>query len=519
MSALTQKQFAKIILALIAIHLAIVLPLAYILNIWSDEASTLYATQRGFWVAFQTAAIEQKQAPLYFWLLSLWRYLNDSIFFARLFSIVCSVASIWLFSGLTKRIFSSKTAVRSTAFFALHPILIWASLETRVYALVILLSITLISLFLRGFWETGENKLMPKLWLTLLAIIALYTNYYLGFVLAGLLVALLVTRQWRPALSYIMLMMIAAVAFLPMVVMVRSELISRSTSFTEPSSLTTGLRTIWSSVVTYILPADTLPGGDESTLSIVRLWTVRFAVALTGVVTLFRWRRASAQTIALGAILGTVLAFMLLAYFLVGSWLIELRHATVFFAPLILFLTSLISDIFQPADEAAVLAGRTYVPALAAVVLSFFTYSLVSMYPGLTKPGNWEQVAKYVEQHETSDQPIIIFHTYEALALPYYYRGKNKIYPDERFFDFDIGSDTAERIEKRTAFTISKIPRDAPELWLVTSDECDRAGVCESFNNFVDSNYDRISVTDLRDRKVTLLRKKTDETALASRIP
>jgi hypothetical protein len=85
------------LLPLIALHLAVTLPLAYLLNIWVDEASTLYTTENGFSSALQNALAQEKQAPLYFWVLSLWRALNGSVFFARLLSIIFSVAAIIVF--------------------------------------------------------------------------------------------------------------------------------------------------------------------------------------------------------------------------------------------------------------------------------------------------------------------------------------------------------------------------------------------------------------------------------------
>src|SRR5690349_20813504 len=61
------------------LHLLITLPLAYVLNIWADEASTLYTTEHGFFYAFRSALADEKQAPLYFWFLSLWREIDASI--------------------------------------------------------------------------------------------------------------------------------------------------------------------------------------------------------------------------------------------------------------------------------------------------------------------------------------------------------------------------------------------------------------------------------------------------------
>src|SRR5262245_20629062 len=119
---------------LIGLHLAIAVPLALYLNIWADEASSLYSTEHGFLNAFQNAAAFERQAPLYFWILALWRDLNGSIFFARIPSIAASVLSIWLLARFATRYLPGWRAVAVTAFIALHPILIWASTEIRGYA-------------------------------------------------------------------------------------------------------------------------------------------------------------------------------------------------------------------------------------------------------------------------------------------------------------------------------------------------------------------------------------------------
>ena len=42
-----------------------------------------------------------------------------------------------------------------------------------------------------------------------------------------------------------------------------------------------------------------------------------------------------------------------------------------------------------------------------------------------------------LEQRETANQPIIVFTTFDAIALSYNYKGANKILPDEKFFAAD----------------------------------------------------------------------------------
>ena len=493
---------------LIFIHLLIALPLAYYLNIWTDEASTLYATQNGFSVAFQTAVIEQKQAPLYFWVLSLWRQVSESIFFARLFSILCSVAAIWLFAKLADRIMRPKAALLATAFFALHPFLFWASVEIRVYSLVILLSLGLIYTFLDAFWDNAENRIAPIVRFGILSVIALYTNYYLGPLLVGFLIPLIIYRRWRAVANYLATMAAVGLLFLPMILFVRSEMNARSSVFIEDRSVISGLKILWNHVLTYLLPTEIFSTGVTSAAAIVRLWLVRVLLVIIAGFVIARRRLVSGHTIMLATTVATILAFLLVAYFIVGSWLVAIRHASLLFPPLILFFASLLNDLFGE-DEKSRNVFRLAAPAFAAIVLACFTYTLVNLYPHLAKRGDWARVGQFIEKNETPDQPIVVFHTYDALALQYHYRGSNRILPDERYFEFDFGTPTPEFVAKRTAYTLSKIPKDSPEIWLLMNDECRTPGICESFEEYIAANYMVVTEQSFFGQKAYLLRKRS----------
>lgn len=496
---------------LIACHLLVVLPLAWHLNIWSDEASSLYSTESiGF--AFQNAASVERQAPLYFWILSLWRSVNGSIFFARGLSIIFSVGAIWLFAGLTQRVLKSRRAsLLATAFFALHPIMIWASTEVRVYALVILLSIGLLRLFFDAFFEgpnaeTQRSQRNARLFFLLLCIVALYTNYYLGFLLVGMFVALAVTGRWRSATHYLATMAATALAVSPLAFAFRTQFSVNTADIGEAPSLIDGVRHIWNHVLTFILPADVRPGYEATTVGLVRLWIVRVGLATTAVVAGIRWRRISAHTIALGAVSATIFAGLLTAYFFVGGPLVELRHASVLFAPLILFLASLIADAYGRQEHTG---AWKYAATLAGVlVLWFFWYAVGGMYPTWAKNGDWDRVGAYIQQNEKPGQPIVVFHTYDALVMPYEYHGVNRVVPDERFFDFDFGIPTPERVKQRTEFTISKVPADAAEIWVIANDECKQPGVCEEFQKFLNDNYQVVEQREFYRNNITLLRKR-----------
>ncbi|HYP50856.1 MAG TPA: hypothetical protein VEQ34_07940, partial [Pyrinomonadaceae bacterium] len=93
---------------LVAAHLAVAIPLAWVLNLWIDEAWTMQTTARGVGYALSEGVSGERQAPLYFVLLAVWRFFDESLFFARLFSILCTAASVFVFDRIADRIFAGK---------------------------------------------------------------------------------------------------------------------------------------------------------------------------------------------------------------------------------------------------------------------------------------------------------------------------------------------------------------------------------------------------------------------------
>jgi hypothetical protein len=191
----------------------------------------------------------------------------------------------------------------------------------------------------------------------------------------------------------------------------------------------------------------------------------------------------------------------------VGPTYIAIRHASVLFAPLILFVASIVSDVFKEKSETTV---RTTTFAVGLTVLISFSYSLITLYPNTTKRGDWERVGAFIEQNESPGQPIIVFTVFDALALPYHYHGVNKILPNERFFEFEpeaaIGS--ADSLKGQTDFAISEIPPDAQHIWLAVNEKCLITEACVPLENFVHSNYTIEIEKEFYLEKLFLLKKK-----------
>lgn len=504
----------KIILILIFLHLAIALPLAWQVNIWADEASTLYTTQDGFMRAFQNLFSDEKQAPLYFLLLSLWRKISDSVFFARLFSVVFSLLSIGAFARLAQRIWEEKTALFLTALFALHPYLFWASLEIRLYSLIIFITCLLFSFFYDGFLsdadvsrsssnssEGAKAQSRARDFYVLTAILALYTNYYLGFLLVGAFAALLVVRRFREAKSYFMRMLVVGVAMLPLFYIINLQFSDRVATFQAEKSLLEGVRILWNHFLTFVLPTEIYSPEESTAFSIIRLWIVR--VSMLGILIVLiknKFKDFDKTSVAFGTLAAVCGAFLLFVYFQLGAMYVEIRHAAIYFVAIFIFVAALLVKI---------LPRKSWIFA-AVLYFVFFTYAIAAMYPNMTKRGDWARVAAFIAQNEAPGQPIVLMPAYEALALPVYYHGANKILPDERYFSFFTEAEPGNVNAFRTQieFVIGKIPPDAAEIWLLTDENCAVGQSCEPLENFVAANYTIVLEKDFYKEKVRLLRRK-----------
>ncbi len=490
----------KFILLLIFLHLVITLPLAYVLNAWADEASTLATTENGFLPTFANF-YNEKQAPLYFLLMGLWREINSSIFFARLFSIICSALAIWFFFGLAKKLFSEKASFFITAVFALHPFLIWASLEIRVYSLVILLSIVLLNLFYEGFLNRREEETQKfQVFYILTAIFALYANYYFGFLLVGNFCALLVLKRWHAARIYFWQMMIVGIALLPLAWLVNLQFAGRAAVFQEEKSLAEGIRILWSHFLTFVLPTEIYPAADASYFSIFRVWLVRLGILAVIIAFIKKRGKLDEKTPAFGAIVFVINLFLLAVYFVLSSEIVAIRHAAVLFVPLLIFIGLILTKILPPKSWIAV----------AILLTIFFSYSIASLYPNLAKRGDWARVAAFIEQNEKPNQPILVLQTYDVLSLRAHYRGANRILPDEKILDWGLedGFGSPQTFTRQIEFIISKIPPEAEEIWLATDESCQTTKACQPLENFIEANYTVIQEKDFYLEKVRLLRKK-----------
>jgi hypothetical protein len=377
---------------------------------------------------------------------------------------------------------------------------------------VILLSILLLKLFSEGFLEEENVSAKPtnsllkaRIFYTIVAVVALYTNYYLGFVLVGNFAALLISKRWKCTKTYFALMLIVGALFLPLVWIIKQQFAMNTGGFTEEKSIAEAVKILWQNNSNLIFPMDLASDSQPSIVSIIRIWFLRFSFAAVAFY-LFKnkFRALNEKVLITGASAFVIGSYLILAYFTLGAEFVASRHFAVFFAPLVLFLGVLLTSVFP----------RKSLLVFAVLLAILFPYSKIyKQFPNFAKRGDWTRVARFIEENEKPNQPIIVFQNYDALTLPFHYRGVNKILPDEKFFAWQpedsMTSENAFRYQ--IAFVVSKIPADAAEIWLATEGICQDAKkypACRPLEDFVEANYTVIETKDFYMERVRLLRKK-----------
>ena len=185
-----------------------------------DEEYALASTAHGLGYALHRAFYYELQAPVWFGLVALWRGLDPSVAFARLFSILCATATCFALRAIALRLRPRLDPLPFVALVALNPFFIYAALEVRVYAFAMLLSALGWIAFYDGYLA-GEDR-GARLRFALLALLGIYAFYYLGFALLGCVAALLVARRFAALRAFLIVAASVAFASVPALLVVRS---------------------------------------------------------------------------------------------------------------------------------------------------------------------------------------------------------------------------------------------------------------------------------------------------------
>jgi mannosyltransferase len=470
--------------------LALALPLAYALNIWQDETYTLHTTSGSLAYAFRESLAFEQNAPLYFVLLTLWRHLDASIFFLRLFSAACAAATVLLVPSLARRYLPSVDPMLPTLLTAWNPFLIWAAVEMRVYALIILISSLLLLAFHEAFLRPRVRAPAAAVYALCVAV-ALYTQYYLAFLVAAQGIVLLryaPRHVWRFALAA----GAGAAVFTPMILVVLAQVHNFRGAFTPPSSILDATTTLASIVARYLLP-----------LLVPHAKLVYAALAIGFAALCILRRRSFTKGGASHLLLIATIALLLFATAVYAAGVHVLnRHAASLYVPATLGVFSALTFLRPGLRERATTAWF-------CVAMLASTIALAQTYAPLAKPGDWLRATAYLRAHERPGEPIVVFEAENALPLAYYYHGPNTITAIPHAVDFRHYDVTRFVVHDEAELRVS-LPR-ARELWLVTAGECASANIafgCPVVERTVAADYRVEDDAAFFGSRVRLLRAK-----------
>ncbi len=466
-----------VVLLLVLLHLAVTLPLALILNVWIDEAYSLHTTAGSLGDTFLKAIGFEQQAPAYFLLLDLWRRVSPTPFFARLLSVVCIAATLLVAATISRRVFPGWSPAWLVGFLAFNPVLVWAAVEIRPYPLAILAAALVLAAYFATTAETGVAPRGNQVLLMMAAVLALYTQYYLGILLAALAVGLLVTGRTRALARYATAMAGAFLLCLPIAIWLPGQLGSLRGISTDSLNLREAAGFGINAVSVALLPGyELLDRATSASMHQLALWGARIVFVLAaatllavsgGLGRLFRNQRVMSMW---ATFLTCAAAFPAVAFVTGSGFMAQRRYWS--------YLALLGGVVLMSIAWAT--GHRKVLGVVLGLTIAFNVVVLIDVYSPLAKDGDSKRVARFLEDHERPHEPILVFPNDLALPLRMYYSGVNRILPVPREVSLEIYDprNTAIRSEDELARFLDGIdPGPSGGLWLVRQDVTGYRGV------------------------------------------
>lgn len=472
-------------------HALVASILAAMLNVWIDECYTLDTISRTIRYAWNQALHFESQPPGYFIALTLWYRIAGTVFFARLFSILCTVGTILAAQRLSLRCFGDRVPSWLVPLLvAVQPLTLLAAVEARRYALVLVFTCALLLVFPSAFPPSRGRAPTWNAAYACVALAALYVDYFTAFVLAAQTGLLVVRRRWRDVKGQVSILVLVAGACLPLMFDVTDQLrVYEGLESTSASQLASTAR-----YVSYALE-------NLGATQWLRSWNRPAKLLLLVVLVYMLWKYAAgvkadpARTASLDPVILTVLigsCFVALSFVSAPS-ILQPKHLVVMLLPWALVVAG-----------AWTLFRRSVAVALLTAIVALNVLASVDSFRHLAKRGDFIRVARFIEQNERPGEPIVVFYAEVALGFQHHYRGVNRTvvipapvdYQRYNLRDFVLPADADfwSSLESNL--------RDSERIWVVTDSFSDpELGGC----GFGDVDFNCTLLEVMLKRRYTLL--------------
>jgi hypothetical protein len=440
--------------------------LSWELNLWRDEMYSLHSTSGSPSFALHQAFDFELQPPLYFVLLSMWRAIDSSVWFARFFSSLMGCGAIVAAVALAERLRIRVHPAWVAMVVATHPLVVWAGTEIRVYALILCLSVVTTLTFFDAYWVNGRRA-TARIIFCGVALLSVYTQYYLAALLACFGIALLLRRDRVVTLRYALDIGVVGLLSLPLVLALRTQFDAHQDDLGAPASFGAGtLHLVATRFESYVFAFNKAIDDARWSLGAIRVARWAYRALVVGVVAIPLWtlRRkldgaALARRWPLFVIVGAYALCMIMLLGVTGPLSVGERHTTAIVIP------SLIAALAVPAFA---LGGRAGVLGAAFLIVSNVGATLLTMVIPLAKDCDCRRVAQAIGARETEHEPILVFPSEDAMPLAVYYQGQNRLVPVPRPASLDHWDQRTFVIDD--AAEIAKLlgPDDHAGLWVHT---------------------------------------------------
>jgi len=212
MQKLRKDLFYLGIILFFVIYTGTVLILAKKTVLWEDEVYSLHTTSQNINYAIKQSYNFEGQPPFYFILLTIWRKISGSLFFARTLSLTFSLFSGIIIYKLSRIFLDNRLALISAILFLMNPAIVYFSLEARLYSFIIFLSLSSLYLFYKYYLcESPKRNIMYIH--ALVSMLGVFTQYFFVLLILAEALSLLLLVGWQKFLKYALIHLIVAVLF------------------------------------------------------------------------------------------------------------------------------------------------------------------------------------------------------------------------------------------------------------------------------------------------------------------
>jgi hypothetical protein len=409
---------------------------------------SLHTTSRDLHFAIKESYHFECQPPVYFGLLNLWRHFADSLFFARIFSIVFILLSGLIINRICRISFGPETSNIITILFLLNPFVISISIDARLYSLLLFFSATSIYLFYKAYLTEYVKKINIGLH-TAISLLSVFTQYLFVFLIIAQAIVLLQTKEWKKFRIFFIIHLFLALIFSINFIFIPDQM---ELAGNQARIGLEYFKAFGASVQSFFLPFNPLifnSIGKRSFILLYFIWLLIFIkrqkFSLTAVYKIF-------EPIFFLFTITFVVFLSIILLFSTTKLLFNPRYLTILFPSLFVFFLFSLK-----------IHGRKYFLLGFMFLLVDSLIANINTHSSLVFDRDYEKIAEFIKNNFKSDTPLLFYRYNHSLPFKYYYNGNSKIVQLPVPFDYNPGSGQSYIIEDTV--TLNKIFKNDLRTW------------------------------------------------------